>query len=74
MASQHVDHTFEQTRRALRRGKQAMHLVSAWASRNDIVLGQVKVDDKSNEITAIPELLKMLDIHGCIISIDAIGT
>ncbi len=56
------------------KGIQAIHLVSAWASQNGVVLGQVKVDDKSNEITAIPELLKMLDIHGCIISIDAIGT
>ena len=56
------------------KGKQAIHLVSAWASRNGIVLGQVKVDDKSNEITAIPELLNLLDFHGCIISIDAIGT
>ena len=56
------------------KGKKPIHLVSAWASRNGIVLGQVKVDDKSNEITAIPELLKMLDFHGCIISIDAIGT
>jgi len=56
------------------KGKKAIHLVSAWASRNGLVLGQVKVDDKSNEITAIPELLKMLNIHGCIISIDAIGT
>lgn len=55
-------------------GKKAIHLVSAWASKNGVVLGQVKVDDKSNEITAIPELLKMLDICGCIVSIDAIGT
>jgi len=56
------------------KGKEAIHLVSAWASQNGVVLGQVKVDDKSNEITAIPELLKILDIHGCIVSIDAIGT
>ena len=56
------------------KGKEAIHLVSAWASKNGVVLGQVKVDDKSNEITAIPELLKMLDIKGCIVSIDAIGT
>lgn len=55
-------------------GKEAIHLVSAWASENGLVLGQVKVDDKSNEITAIPELLKMLDINGCIVSIDAMGT
>ncbi|NPV55195.1 MAG: ISAs1 family transposase [Anaerolineae bacterium] len=56
------------------KGREALHLVSAWASQNGLVLGQVKVDDKSNEIRAIPELLKMLDIHGCLISIDAIGT
>ena len=55
-------------------GKAAIHLVSAWASENGLVLGQVKVDDKSNEITAIPELLKLLDISGCIVSIDAMGT
>lgn len=55
-------------------GKEAIHLVSAWASKNGVVLGQVKVNDKSNEITAIPELLKMLDISGCIVSIDAMGT
>ena len=54
-------------------GKQAIHMVSAWASINHLVLGQVKVDDKSNEITAIPELLRVLDISGCIISIDAMG-
>ena len=55
-------------------GKAAIHLVSAWASHNGVVMGHVKVDDKSNEITAIPELLKMLKIEGCIISIDAMGT
>jgi len=55
-------------------GKAAIHLVSAWATNNGVVMGQVKVDDKSNEITAIPELLKMLEIEGCIISIDAMGT
>lgn len=54
-------------------GKAAIHVVSAWASENRMVLGQVKVDDKTNEITAIPELLKMLDINGCIITIDAMG-
>ena len=48
--------------------------MSAWASQNGVVLGQVKVDGKSNEMTEIPELLKILDIHGCIVSIDAIGT
>jgi predicted transposase YbfD/YdcC len=51
----------------------AIHMVSAWACQNRIVLGQVKTDDKSNEITAIPELLKLLDIKGNIITIDAMG-
>jgi len=55
-------------------GKSAIHVVSAWATENSMVLGQLKVDDKSNEITAIPELLKLLDISGCIITIDAMGT
>jgi len=54
-------------------GKSAIHVVSAWASENRIVLGQVKVDEKSNEITAIPELLSMLEIQNCIITIDAMG-
>ncbi|NER05698.1 MAG: ISAs1 family transposase [Okeania sp. SIO3C4] len=52
----------------------ALHVVSAWASEHRLMLGQVKVDRKSNEITAIPALLKLLDISGCIITIDAIGT
>jgi len=51
----------------------AIHMVSAWATQNRLVLGQVKVDDKSNEITAIPELLKVLSLHGCIVTIDAMG-
>jgi predicted transposase YbfD/YdcC len=54
-------------------GKEAIHLVSAWASETGIVLGQRKVDDKSNEITAIPELLRVLDVAGCIVTIDAMG-
>ena len=54
-------------------GKGAIHMVSAWASENGLVLGQRKVDDKSNEITAIPQLLDMLEIAGCIVTIDAIG-
>lgn len=54
-------------------GQDAIHMVSAWASANGIVLGQRKVDDKSNEITAIPELLRILDISGCIVTIDAMG-
>lgn len=55
-------------------GKRAIYMVSAWAEANEIVLGQRKVDEKSNEITAIPELLKILDISGCIVTIDAMGT
>ena len=54
-------------------GKAAIHMVSAWATSNRLVLGQVKVDDKSNEITAIPELLSGLDIQGCLITVDAMG-
>jgi predicted transposase YbfD/YdcC len=57
-----------------RRGKAALHLVSAWASANRLVLGQVATDAKSNEITAIPELLRLLDLKGCIVTIDAAGT
>lgn len=53
--------------------KTAIHLVSAWATANHLVLGQQKVDEKSNEIKAIPELLRLLDISGCIITIDAMG-
>ena len=50
-----------------------LHLVSAWATTNRLVLGQQKVDEKSNEITAIPELLRALDLQGCIVTIDAMG-
>jgi predicted transposase YbfD/YdcC len=56
------------------KGQSAIDLVSAWATASELVLGQVKVDDKSNEIPAIPELLKLLDIEGCLVTIDAIGT
>jgi predicted transposase YbfD/YdcC len=55
------------------RGKAAIHLVSAWASANHWLLGQVKTDEKSNEITAIPALLEVLALSGCIVTIDAIG-
>jgi len=55
-------------------GKRAIYMVSAWAEENELVLGQRKVDEKSNEITAIPELLKILALSGCILTIDAIGT
>jgi predicted transposase YbfD/YdcC len=54
-------------------GKEAIHLISAWASSNKLVLSQQAVDSKSNEITAIPELLKLLEIKGAFITIDAIG-
>jgi len=54
-------------------GKAAIHMVSAWASANGLVLGQLKTDEKSNEITAIPALLKLLVIKGCIVTIDAMG-
>jgi predicted transposase YbfD/YdcC len=54
-------------------GKAAIDMVSAWATANHMVLGQVKVDEKSNEITAIPQLLQALEISGCIITIDAMG-
>ena len=54
-------------------GNRAINMVSAWSTSNKLVLGQIKVDKKSNEITAIPELIKVLDIAGCIVTIDAIG-
>jgi predicted transposase YbfD/YdcC len=54
-------------------GRGAIHMVSAWSSANGVVLGQLKTEEKSNEITAIPELLGMLDIEGCIVTIDAMG-
>src|SRR5450432_45325 len=54
-------------------GKAALHLVSAWATEQHLVLGQVAVDSKSNEITAIPKLLELLDISGAMVSIDAMG-
>jgi predicted transposase YbfD/YdcC len=57
-----------------KRGLGALHSVSVWASEFGLSLGQVACDDKSNEITAIPELLKLVDIQGAIITIDAMGT
>lgn len=56
-----------------RSAKAAIHMVSAWATHNRVVLGQLKTEEKSNEITAIPELLKVLDVTGCIVTIDAMG-
>jgi hypothetical protein len=55
------------------KGKKALNVVSAWASEASVVLGQVKCQEKSNEITAIPELLKIIDLEGCIVTIDAIA-
>ena len=55
-------------------GQAAIDMVSAWATANELVLGQVKVDDKSNEIPAIPKLLQLLDVSGCLVTIDAMGT
>lgn len=55
-------------------GKHPLHLVSAWACKNRLVLGQMKTADHSNEITAIPQLLRLLDLEGCIVTIDALGT
>ena len=54
-------------------GQGPIHMVSAWASENHMVLGQVKTEAKSNEIKAIPELLRLLDLTGCIVTIDAMG-
>jgi predicted transposase YbfD/YdcC len=55
------------------KGLGPLHIVSAWASANHLLLGQVAVDGKSNEITAIPELLELLDLHGALVTIDAMG-
>ena len=54
-------------------GKASIHMVSAWAQSNSLVLGQIKTEEKSNEITAIPELLHLLAIEGCLVTIDAMG-
>ena len=54
-------------------GQQTLHLVSAWATANCLSLGQVAVAEKSNEITAIPQLLDLLDVNGALVSIDAMG-
>jgi len=54
-------------------GKAAIHMVSAWCAANQMVLGQLATDAKSNEITAIPKLLKLLDLDGAVVTIDAAG-
>ncbi len=64
----------QQKKRKDAKGQYAIRMVSAWACANRLVLGQRKVDEKSNEIKAIPALLEVLDLHGCIVTIDAIGT
>jgi predicted transposase YbfD/YdcC len=60
-------------RRALARDQSIKYIVSAWAESNGLVLGQWKVDEKSNEITAVPELLRVLELSGCIVTLDAMG-
>ena len=60
-------------RRATQSGKGMQYIVSAWAEGNGLVLGQLKVDDKSNEITAVPQLLRILELSGCIVTLDAMG-
>ena len=60
-------------RRALQAGGTAPVLVSAWARENGLVLGQIKVRAKSNDITAVPELLRALELAGCIVTLDAMG-
>ncbi len=55
-------------------GLKALHLVTAWVAEQNLTLGQIKVEDHSNEITAIPALLELIDIQGAIITIDAMGT
>lgn len=61
-------------RRALNADQSVKCVVSAWAQSNSLVLGQLKVDDKSNEITALPQLLRALELAGCIVTVDAMGT
>lgn len=60
-------------RRALNKDESPQYVVSAWAESNSLVLGQLKVDEKSNEITAVPQLLRVLELAGCIVTADAMG-
>lgn len=60
-------------RRAYQKKDHLKFVVSAWAEENGLVLGQLKVEDKSNEITAVPELLRVLELSGCIVTLDAMG-
>jgi len=54
--------------------KKPIHVINAWASSSGLVLGQKQVDQKTNEIKALPDLLKLLDIEGCVVTVDAMGT
>ena len=54
-------------------GEEAIHLVIAWVSANTLTLGQVKAEEKSNEITAVPRVLELLELKGCIVTIDGMG-
>jgi len=60
-------------RHAMNKDQNVKYVVSAWAESNGLVLGQLKVNDKSNEITAVPELLRVLELSGCIVTTDAMG-
>ncbi len=60
-------------RRSRQKDRSPLHMVSAWAYESRMILGQVKTKEKSNEITAIPELLQVLELEGCIVTIDAMG-
>ena len=60
-------------RRAINKGDCPKVVVSAWAAENGLALGQLKVEDKSNEITAVPKLLRVLELAGCIVTLDAMG-
>ena len=64
-----VRHSFDRNK-----GSSAIHVVSAWANEAGITLGQIKVNEKSNEIAAIPELVELLELEGCVVTIDAMGT
>ncbi len=64
----------KQTRRTKDAKKKPLHVVSAFSAECGLVLGQLECEEKSNEITAIPKLLEMLEIKGCIVTIDAMGT
>ena len=69
-----IDGKTSRRTQARRKGREPLHLVSAWASRQQLVLGQEAVSGKTNEITAIPRLLQRLELTGALVTIDAIGT